>query len=217
MAEINEYLKLVSDYTKISHEVITSKLRMRKICEARQLTCYLLQIHTTLSLWAIARLLGYKSHASVIRDKKQIEIFLEIDKAFINEYQDLIRSAKELHNKLNGKEGNPQNIEKGDICWFWNATMPLPLLAIFESFSIDYQNRIWFRTNNPNNPDYLSCNYAGLKVLPAGFIRPSIIDQEVQGDREGFFDESLIQPEPCKLSTIHEQDTKELKLIPACL
>jgi hypothetical protein len=188
----DQYLKLVADFVKIPIEMFTSKVRLREFCEARQVTCYFLKLYTKLSLWEIARIINYRSHASVLRDKKQIGWLIINDRSFAAKYKPLFNDAKALAERLEGKETNPVNIEKGDLCWFWREGQLLPILGIFKSFHIDHENNIWFRSEG-SEFDFPSCKYVGAGILPEGFKRPAvIIPEEPEDISEVFYSESLI-------------------------
>lgn len=75
---INEVCQL----TQIDYEALVSRCRKREIVIARQLAMWLMCKHTTLSLSAIAGLLGLKNHTTVIHGRETIDdLIWQNDKA----------------------------------------------------------------------------------------------------------------------------------------
>lgn len=109
-----QYLKLVSDELKVSVMDIKSKCRDRELCEARQISSYVLHKYTKCSYWSIARLLNYVSHASPLRDVKQIPDLMEYDKVFADKVQPILLKAGELARDIRAFESNKKKQEEYD-------------------------------------------------------------------------------------------------------
>jgi hypothetical protein len=174
MEREDQFIKLVCEYLKLPVERVISKCRDHDLCEARQMISYLLKLHIKLSLSAIARKLLYKSHASVIRDIKTVNNYLEIEKTFIDRFKRLLIMAERLAWKLNKEERVklPGYVfEQGDICWFWNDSKmcSFPVISLFDRsyFNEDLEEKFIALVFPVNTFDH--CVYAGEGVLPERF------------------------------------------------
>jgi hypothetical protein len=95
-----QYLKLVCDELKVSPEAVKSKCRDRELCEARQVTSCVLKKHTRMSLWGIARFLNYVSHASPIRDIKEVPALMAVNRDFRNKIEPVFVKASQFSRDL---------------------------------------------------------------------------------------------------------------------
>lgn len=178
MDNSEKYIKLVCDFCKLPVILVTSKMRYRELCEARQLICYFLTLYTPLSLYKIAAKVNYVSHASVLRDKRNIPMFLETDKKFAAKYERLFESAEKLSKKLMRAEEKDMTPSPGDICWFWNDYSKTPSIGSFERSYLNEDNQQRFVNREHPTIDYSGCIYAGEDILPERF-RESLVPSEV--------------------------------------
>lgn len=72
---------LMSDVNRMIGADVTAHTRVRHICEARQVICYLLRLRTQLTLFRIAELLKI-DHSSVVYSTKVVANLLTYDKGF---------------------------------------------------------------------------------------------------------------------------------------
>jgi hypothetical protein len=190
MVEAHMIVKLVCDFVDLPIEAVKGKCRDRELCEARQLISYLVCQHTEDSYWSIAKLLNYGSHASPIRDERQVPVLLAVDKKFAAKYTPLIEEAKQLADKLDRKRkalltGKPG--EEGDVCWFWNegTANRFPVLGTFDR-SFYEGERVRFVCKEHPGFDYSNCAYAGERILPElfrGRVTPSGISHNLPAPR----------------------------------
>lgn len=174
MENAEEFVKLVCDYLKLPIEIVKSKDRHHEFCEARQVISYLLDLHTNLSLHKMALIVNYVSHASPIRDIRQVNNFLEIDKKFAAKILPLINDAKALAERLDNKEKDETHSkppEHGDICWFWNENIytRFPIIGTFERSYLNEDNEQRYVSREHPAFDYSHCVYAGQRILPERF------------------------------------------------
>lgn len=109
-----QYLKLVCDELKVSTEDVKSKCRGREFCEARQITSCVLKKHTRMSFLGIARFLNYASHASPIRDIKQVPSLMEVDKDFRIKVEPVFIKARALARDLEHTEDEKRKQQEYD-------------------------------------------------------------------------------------------------------
>ncbi len=110
----DQYMQVVCDELKISAEEIKSKSRKREICEARQMTSFLIKKYTKMSFWRIADMLNYVSHASPMRDVKQVNILFEVDKTYAKKMLPVIRNASKLARQMRQIEEQKKKQEEYD-------------------------------------------------------------------------------------------------------
>lgn len=176
------YIKLVCDHFKVPVEAVKSKSRKHEYCEARQVSSYALLLYTKGSLYKIAARLNYKSHASPLRDKKQVNIFLGNDKKFAAKMAPLLlklqTKADDFKRRDNALKGNilPQ---VNDICWFWNHFSRMPQVGTLErTYTNENHEQIFISREYPTM-SFSFCIYAGDYILPEKF-RPVIKDDETE-------------------------------------
>ena len=92
---LDKIVEEVSVKYNVKQEDIYGKSRKAEIVLARQLSIYLAQIHTQLSVSKIGLLIGNKNHATVLHSIKTIKGRLKIDKG-------LREQVDELSNKIKG-------------------------------------------------------------------------------------------------------------------
>ena len=92
---LDKIVEEVSVKYNVKQEDIYGKSRKAEIALARQLSIYLAQIHTQLSVSKIGLLIGNKNHATVLHSIKTIKGRLKIDKG-------LREQVDELSNKIKG-------------------------------------------------------------------------------------------------------------------
>ena len=79
---INRITEIVCDYFDISPEDFNSTKRTREVAQARQVAMYLAKQHTKLPLAAIGSAIGGRNHATVLHSCKSVSNFMETDKVF---------------------------------------------------------------------------------------------------------------------------------------
>lgn len=79
---VEHIINLVSNSFKISVEDIMSRKRTRDVSQARQVVVYLAKQYTRLALKSIGEAVGCKSHATVMHSCKMVANFIETDKDF---------------------------------------------------------------------------------------------------------------------------------------
>ena len=89
-----ELIEFVADRFDIPVMWIKSKRRERPIPEARQFCSCVLKFNTKLGLQAIAESIGYKSHASSIRDIRLINQYSDLYPAFRKKAESIFLEAK---------------------------------------------------------------------------------------------------------------------------
>ena len=90
---INRITELVCDYFNIDQKDFNSTKRTREVAQARQVAMYLAKQHTKLPLAAIGSAIGGRNHATVLHSCKSVTNFMETDKAFkaqIDELEKLV-------------------------------------------------------------------------------------------------------------------------------
>jgi hypothetical protein len=197
MDRVDQFIKLVTDFTHIPIEIVRSKTRKREICEARQLLSFFLRSFTELSFNKIAYEAGLISHATVMHNCKQVSMFFEIDKEWKLKYRLLYEDAKNLAARFKKEDEAPETIPliPGTVCWFWNECMPFPVLGTLRSFRLRSNNEICFRSNEEPIRDYHCCKFAGERIVPREFIKPTDGTLMDNGeDMNLFYEESLIEP-----------------------
>jgi hypothetical protein len=105
---------LVCDELKVAPSDAISKCRDREFCEARQVTSYILKKYTKLNLYAIAHFLNYASHASVLRDVRQIPDLMKFDKKFERKMEPILWKARQYDLKLKAEEADKKRQEEYD-------------------------------------------------------------------------------------------------------
>lgn len=178
MENAEEFVKLVCDFLHLPVEIVKSKDRHHKFCEARQVISYILLLHTKLYLRDIAKELNYVSHASPLRDKRQVTNFFEIDKKFAAKFLPLLLDAEVIADEHKRKEnaiksGKPMN--PGDICWFWNKSIytRFPIIGILERSYMNEDKQQRFVSREHPAYDFSHCAYAGKGILPEELRRCS--------------------------------------------
>lgn len=94
---LDKIVEEVSNIYNISQEDIYGKSRKAEIVQARQLSIYLAQLHTRLSVSKIGLLIGNKNHATVLHSIKAIKNRLKTDKALkeqIDELTDILKGNR---------------------------------------------------------------------------------------------------------------------------
>jgi hypothetical protein len=175
MEHEDAYIQLVSSKLKIPVELISSKCRLRELCEARQVCSFILLEHTKLSLKAIAEKLHYKSHASPWRDRTQVAMFLEIDRKFAAKYLPVINTARKMAAEYIRQEETRNALiqpEPGDICWFWNFWSRFPVIGTYDKSVIDDNGEQRFVCREYPILTFWHCSYAGQEILPEKFQKP---------------------------------------------
>lgn len=109
-----QYLKLVCDELKLPVELVKSKCRDRELCEARQVTSYILKKYTRCSYWSIARFHKYVSHASALRDVRKVPELMQYDKIFAKKMEPVLQKAWEFARDMRGSEENKKKQEEYD-------------------------------------------------------------------------------------------------------
>lgn len=162
-------MELVASHYQISIAAIRSKLRDKPIPEARQVCSLILKLNTKMTLNQIADAIGYKSHASPIRDIRIINSYIDIYPAFRDKINPLMIAAKQLSFSYDNKTlviGS----RLGEICWFWNEGSKLPLLGTLEHSYYNEDKQARFVSGE--YPGHFShCEYAGVDVIPECFFR----------------------------------------------
>ena len=94
---LDKIVEEVSNIYNISQEDIYGKSRKAEIVQARQLSIYLAQLHTQLSVSKIGLLIGNKNQATVLHSIKAIKNRLKTDKALkeqIDELTDILKGNR---------------------------------------------------------------------------------------------------------------------------
>ncbi|MBR6287343.1 MAG: chromosomal replication initiator protein DnaA [Bacteroidaceae bacterium] len=79
---IDEIVKKVCDFYKVSKEDIATKSRKKNFVQARQVSMYLAQKYTGSSLSVIGKFIGKRDHATVLYACNQVQDRINIDNAF---------------------------------------------------------------------------------------------------------------------------------------
>lgn len=77
-----DVIDFVSEYMGMPIEAIISTCRRQEFIEARMYSYYLCCKHTKLSLSSMGRLMGGRTHATVLNSLKRIYGFMEVDSEF---------------------------------------------------------------------------------------------------------------------------------------
>ena len=85
----DELISLIEKQTKIP---LTTKTRIRDVCEGRQLACFILRKHD-LSLQKIGDMFNI-DHATVLHSIKAVNNLIEYDKYYVERWLDVIKFAK---------------------------------------------------------------------------------------------------------------------------
>lgn len=160
-----------SFYDGITPDMAKSKNRTRPLPEVRQLFSYVLKFNTKLSLNRIADEIGYKSHASVIRDIRLVDNYIDLYSDFKARVAPIIAAAKKesINFDLAKKRGIVISPQTGWICWFWNDGARFPVLGtLMYSFHNEEKQKRFISCENPSLI-YLHCEYAGSDIIPQGF------------------------------------------------
>jgi chromosomal replication initiator protein len=90
---VNRITEIVCEYFNIDLQDFNSQKRTREVAQARQVAMYLAKQHTKLPLASIGAAIGGRNHATVLHSCKSVTNFIETDKAFkaqIDEVEKLI-------------------------------------------------------------------------------------------------------------------------------
>lgn len=91
---IDKIVEEVSNIYNVKQEDIYGKSRKAEIVLARQLSIYLAQVHTQLSVSKIGLLIGNKNHATVLHSIKTIKNRLKVDKVLKEQIDELTKILK---------------------------------------------------------------------------------------------------------------------------
>lgn len=94
---LDKIVEEVSNIYNVKQEDIYGKSRKAEIVLARQLSIYLAQVHTQLSVSKIGLLIGNKNHATVLHSIKTIKNRLKVDMALkeqIDELSNILKSTR---------------------------------------------------------------------------------------------------------------------------
>lgn len=83
-------MQAVSGYTGISADAIKSPARFRGIVEARHIAMYLMRKSAGMTLQSIGAKFN-RDHATAISSIRKVEELLEIDAAFRNKYEQIVK------------------------------------------------------------------------------------------------------------------------------
>jgi len=103
MLGIEDIKKVVSDYYKISVDVMESQLRKHEVALARQVAMYLAKHMTQLSLKSIGAHFGGRDHSTVLHSCQAIENYFVTDKTVKHSYETMLKTLKkdfELSDKM---------------------------------------------------------------------------------------------------------------------
>lgn len=75
-------IRVVCETINVSEVDIVSHRRDARTCRARHLACYLMRVHTPLSLPMIGRRIGDRDHACVLRGIRRVEQRMQADVSF---------------------------------------------------------------------------------------------------------------------------------------
>jgi len=163
-------MELVASHYAITLKELTSKLRSRPVPEARQVCSLVLKMNTRLSLYSIADMIGYKSHASPIRDIRMITSYIDIYPSYRDKIVPLINAARLLSKSYDAKSLIIET-RTGDICWFWNDGMKFPVIGILMHSYYNEDQEARFITGEDPSQHYSHCEYAGADVVPDCFFK----------------------------------------------
>ena len=86
---VEEIQSLVANHYHLAVEEMQSNKRNRDLVLARQVAMYLARRHTDKNLESIGRIIGNKSHATVLHSCRTVEQLLATDKHLANDVKDL--------------------------------------------------------------------------------------------------------------------------------
>lgn len=93
---VSEIIATVTARTGVSYAEIRGKSRRGPITRARQVLSYCIGLKTGLSSTQIARIVGYASHASVLRDRANIPYYIEHDRCFRAAYYSVVEEVRNM-------------------------------------------------------------------------------------------------------------------------
>jgi len=163
-------MELVVAHYSVTLDDIRSKSRLRPIPEARQVCSLVLKMNTKLSLFSIADLIGYKTHASPIRDIRIINNYLDVYPTYRDKIIPLINAARHLAKSYDSKTLIVET-RTGDICWFWNDGMKFPVIGTLMHSYYNEDKKARFITSEDPTSNYCHCEYAGVDVIPDCFFK----------------------------------------------
>lgn len=163
-------MELVAAHYQITLNDLRSKLRRRPVPEARQVCSLVLKMNTKLSLFSIADLIGYKSHASPVRDVRVISNYIEIYPQYRDKIIPLLNAARHLSRSYDNKTLIFET-RIGDICWFWNDGMKFPVIGTLMHSYYNEDNQARFITGEDTSQNYSHCEYAGVDAIPGCFLK----------------------------------------------
>lgn len=91
--------------------IVRTKRRKRELCEARQLTSYVLKNQLKMSLQSIADFMGYKNHTSVLHDLKHVSNLMEIDRRFADKAINIITAARMVSIERRREKANISTVD----------------------------------------------------------------------------------------------------------
>lgn len=115
-----KYLNMVCDQLKLPVTDVISKSRKRELCEARQVSSFVIRKYTSLSQADVAMLLNYKDHASVWRDETNVPELAQFNKFFAQKIRPVLLKAKKLHEDILTDELEMKFIEDEDVFDFYS-------------------------------------------------------------------------------------------------
>ncbi len=88
---INRITEIVCEYFNVELQDFNSQKRTREVAQARQVAMYLAKQHTKLPLASIGAAIGGRNHATVLHSCKSVTNFIETDKAFKAQIEEVER------------------------------------------------------------------------------------------------------------------------------
>jgi chromosomal replication initiator protein len=88
---VNRITEIVCEYFNIELQDFNSQKRTREVAQARQVAMYLAKQHTKLPLASIGAAIGGRNHATVLHSCKSVTNFIETDKAFKAQIEEVER------------------------------------------------------------------------------------------------------------------------------
>jgi len=163
-------IELVASRYDIPIMRLLSRRREKPIPEARQFCSYVLKYNTKLSLKAIAEVIGYKSHASPIRDIKLINQYMDLYPQFREKAESIILEARATAKAYDQGE-KVLSPEPGMVCWFWNEDLAtnLPVLGTLMHSYYNEEKLLRFVTRENPETSFSECEYAGIDAIPEKF------------------------------------------------
>ncbi|MCF0202046.1 MAG: chromosomal replication initiator protein DnaA [Bacteroidaceae bacterium] len=89
---MDDIMERVAESYRVSVDAITGKGRQRNIAEARQTVVFLAQKHTKMAFQRIGRLLGGRSHSTILHSLSQAERLLRVDGGYARRVKEIERS-----------------------------------------------------------------------------------------------------------------------------